>query len=61
MIPFEWSDNRDWLLPIFDTDHTCRDYKALQQWSIGRDAADPNRYPQNDARINAEIKRAGGR
>lgn len=58
MIPFEWSENRGWIMPIFDTDHTCRDYRELRRWSIERDAADPERYPQNAARINAERDRA---
>ncbi|KAK3312712.1 hypothetical protein B0H66DRAFT_595244 [Apodospora peruviana] len=32
----------------------CRDYETLKDWSLARDAADPKRYPQNAARINAE-------
>ncbi|KAK0648001.1 hypothetical protein B0T16DRAFT_324332 [Cercophora newfieldiana] len=58
MIPVRWSERRGWILPVFDIDHTCRDYEGLKEWSLGRDASDPDRYPQVAAKINAERMRA---
>jgi len=60
MIPIRWSERRGWILPIFDVDHTYRDYETLKQWSLERDASDPARYPQVAARINAERLRVMG-
>ncbi|KAK1755404.1 hypothetical protein QBC47DRAFT_360330 [Echria macrotheca] len=50
-IPIEWSENRGWIMPIFDTVYTCRDYDALRKWTRDRDAADPKVYPQNAERL----------
>lgn len=41
-------------MPDFEAVHTCRDYDALKTWSIARDSADPDRWPKNAERINAE-------
>ena len=53
-IPVKWSENRGWIMPEFETVHTCRDYENLRIWSINRDAADPDRYPGNAERLNAK-------
>jgi len=50
-VPIRWSDNRGDISPDFETVHTCRDYDALKDWSRGRDAADPELWPQNGARL----------
>jgi len=51
LVPIRWDDNRGWIMPIFEVDHTCRDYEALREWSLARDAADPRRYPKNAERL----------
>lgn len=57
-IPVRWSENRGWIMPIFDTVYTCRDYDAMKRWTRDRDAADPKTYPQNAKRL--QQKRTGG-
>ncbi|KAK0755791.1 hypothetical protein N5P37_011665 [Trichoderma harzianum] len=51
LIPIRWSKNRNWINPSFDTDHTCRNYEALRDWSLPRDAADENKWPANADRL----------
>ncbi|THC87174.1 hypothetical protein EYZ11_013378 [Aspergillus tanneri] len=53
-IPIKWSENRNWIMPIFETVHSCRDYDALKKWSSDRDAADPNLLYKNAARLHAK-------
>jgi hypothetical protein len=46
-----WSENRNGILPLFGTTHTCRDYDALRNWSVDRDAVDPEKALENAARL----------
>lgn len=50
-IPVEWSENRGWIMPKFDTVYTCRDYNALKQWTRNRDAE------SRDPKVIMEIAR----
>jgi hypothetical protein len=52
--PIIWSEEKGRIMPDFEVDHTCRDYDALKEWANARDAANPNRYPQNAERLHAE-------
>jgi len=54
LIPVEWSVNRGWIMPAFDTVYTCRDYNSLKQWTKDRDGADPAVYPKNAERLRAK-------
>ena len=49
-IPVRWSKNRHWILPIFQTEHTCRDYNALKEWTRDRDAQNPKDLVLNSER-----------
>ncbi|KAK1991309.1 hypothetical protein LX36DRAFT_590763 [Colletotrichum falcatum] len=51
LIPIRWSENRNWILPVFETVHTCRDYDSLRSWSIDRDVADPELLYANAERL----------
>ena len=55
LIPVEWSDNRNFIMPKFETVHTCRDYTMLKEWSIARDSVDEDKYRQNAARMREKI------
>lgn len=56
MMPIKWSENRNWIEPIFETVHTCRDYDALKTWSLNRDSADPDKYPKNAESLREKIE-----
>lgn len=54
-IPIKWSENRGWIMPIFDTVYTCRDYDAMKKWTRDRDAAGPpSVFRQNAERLRAK-------
>ncbi len=46
--------NRGWIKPDFNTVHTCRDYNALRKWSLHRDSATPETYPDNAKRLRSQ-------
>jgi hypothetical protein len=52
--PVIWSERRNGVLPIFDTEHTCRDYDALKKWVVDRDAVNENIALENAARLKAK-------
>lgn len=51
LMPWVWSKNRIGAMPLFETAHTCRNYGALRDWSIERDADDEVRKYQNAQRF----------
>jgi hypothetical protein len=50
LIPVVWSANRNWIMPNFKTEHTCRDFNALSMWARSRDAEDPERFVETSER-----------
>lgn len=39
------------LEPIFQIEHTCRDYSAIQKWAKGRDSLDDEVWRKNAERL----------
>ncbi|KAI1337303.1 hypothetical protein F5Y15DRAFT_425905 [Xylariaceae sp. FL0016] len=54
LIPVKWSENRNWIMPIFETVHTCRDFDALRAWALERDAVDGETYRANAAKLRGK-------
>ncbi|KAE8394264.1 hypothetical protein BDV23DRAFT_147525 [Aspergillus alliaceus] len=54
LIPIKWSENRNWIMPIFETIKSCRGYDAFQEWSRDRDAANPDLLYKNAARLHVK-------
>lgn len=38
-------------LPIFQIEHTCRDFSAVQRWAKGRDALDEAVWEENAEKL----------
>jgi hypothetical protein len=43
------------LEPIFQIEHTCRDYSAIQKWAKGRDALDGAIWRKNAERLKPGV------
>lgn len=54
LIPVQWSSHRKWIMPKFETVHTCRDYSAIKEWATERDSVDAEKYHENAARLRAK-------
>ncbi|KAJ5509054.1 hypothetical protein N7527_011197 [Penicillium freii] len=42
------------LEPIFQIEHTCRDFAAIQKWAKGRDALDEEVWRKNAKRLKPD-------
>lgn len=49
--PIKYAEDGKTVLPIWPTFHTCRDFDAIREWTLGRDAAHPERLHTNAARL----------
>ncbi|KAH9900312.1 hypothetical protein F4778DRAFT_782416 [Xylariomycetidae sp. FL2044] len=56
LIPVKWSENRSWIMPIFETVHTCRDFDALRAWAFARDATNDDTFRENAARLREKAQ-----
>ncbi|KAM0810417.1 hypothetical protein AB5N19_10766 [Seiridium cardinale] len=54
LIPVEWSNEGNRIMPKFETTHTCRDYGALKEWATERDSVDEKKYRENAARLQVQ-------
>ncbi|KAK9422661.1 hypothetical protein SUNI508_00524 [Seiridium unicorne] len=54
LIPVEWSNEGNRIMPKFETTHTCRDYGALKEWATERDSVDEKKYRENAARLRVK-------
>ncbi|KAI1318208.1 hypothetical protein F5Y16DRAFT_406399 [Xylariaceae sp. FL0255] len=54
IIPVKWSENTGWIMPIFDTTHTCRDFDALRAWALERQLTNDDTFQENVARLRAK-------
>ncbi|PYI28114.1 hypothetical protein BP00DRAFT_351923, partial [Aspergillus indologenus CBS 114.80] len=43
-LTFFWSDQVNATLPNFGDTHTCRDFKAIHEWSMQRRAVHPGEH-----------------
>jgi hypothetical protein len=43
------------LEPIFQIEHTCRDFDAIQRWAKGRDALDERVWRDNAERLKPGV------
>lgn len=54
VISQRWDENRGSSMRDFEAVHTCWDYNSLKTWSLARDPANPEPWPKNAERMNAE-------
>ncbi|KAM4063786.1 hypothetical protein HRG_012516 [Hirsutella rhossiliensis] len=50
LLPVEWSANRNWLMPVFESVHTCRDFGELKAWAKNRDGKGARSVRENSQR-----------
>lgn len=54
LIPLEWSKNRNWIMPKFETVHTCRNYAGIKEWTTVRDSVDEDKFRDNAAKLRVK-------
>jgi hypothetical protein len=52
--PVKYAQDGKTELPVWPTVHTCRDFDALREWTLKRDAAHPERMYENAARLRKQ-------
>lgn len=53
--PMLWSESQKRIVPDFEVVHTCRDYNALRDWALDRDAATEGKWEESAARLHAKL------